>query len=57
MTCSILAQAAFWASTPTALWNSVNAASNADDEYCDEFQTPLVLNAEFRKTSGVGRWP
>jgi hypothetical protein len=27
--CSIFAQAAFWASTPTALWNSLNAASNA----------------------------
>ena len=54
MIVSILAQAAFWASTPTAAWNSLNAASNAGDEYCDEFQTPCVLNAELRKTSGVG---
>ena len=45
---SILLQAAFWASTPTALWNSVNAASNSGDEYCDAFQTPLVLSAELR---------
>ena len=30
---SIFAQAAFWASTPTAAWNSPKAASNAGDEY------------------------
>ena len=45
---SIFVQAAFWASTPTALWNSVKAASNSGDEYCEEFQTPFVLKAEFR---------
>ena len=50
---SILLQAAFWASTPTAVWKSVNAWSNAGDEYCDEFQMPLVLSAALRYTSGV----
>ena len=45
---SILLQAAFWASTPTAVWKSVNAWSNAGDEYCDAFQTPLVLSAALR---------
>ena len=53
----MFAQAAFWASTPTALWKALNASSNGADEYWDEFQTPLLLNAEFRKTSGVARWP
>ena len=42
-------QAAFWASTPTAAWNSVNAASNAGEfEYWDEFQMPFDLSAALR---------
>ena len=50
---SIFLHAAFWASTPMAAWNSLKSASNSAEEYCDEFQTPLVLNAALRYTSGV----
>ena len=56
-TVSIFVQAAFWASTPTAVWNSPNAASKSAEPYCDEFQMPLLLSAALRKTSGVARWP
>ena len=45
---SILVQAAFWASTPTDVWNSLKAASNAVEPYCDEFQMPFDLSAALR---------
>ena len=45
---SIFLQAAVCASTPTAVWYSVKAASNSGDEYWEEFQMPLVLRAAFR---------
>ncbi len=52
---SILVQAAFWASTPTAAWNSVNAASKSGELYCDEFQMPFDL--ERGVEVDVGRGP
>ena len=52
---SILVHAAFWASTPTAVWNALNAASNSGEEYCDAFQMPLVLQR--RVQVHVGRGP
>ena len=45
---SIFLQAAVWASTPTALWYSVKAASNSGDEYWEEFQMPFVASAALR---------
>ena len=45
---SIVVQAAFWASTPTAVWKAVKAASNAGELYWDEFQMPLDLRAALR---------
>jgi hypothetical protein len=31
-----------------AAWNSVKAASNSVELYCDEFQMPLLLRAALR---------
>ena len=44
----MVVQAAFWASTPTAVWKAVKAASNAGELYWDEFQMPFDLRAALR---------
>ena len=57
MIVSMVLAAAFCASTPIAFWNAAKAASNSFDAYWDEFQTPPLLKAELRNTSGEPRWP